>query len=135
MAADPNNTSTRRVAFTRSLAWIRQGRPGATDEWAYDELQRALFKAVYGVSEGVPIDKFYYPRAGRMIDLVVLLQNNYLTFANIRGRMSSVIYIGLNETGARPPLRQRQRLLLRQMPHWNPRKPWRTKSRHYLTNS
>jgi hypothetical protein len=29
------------------------------------------------------IDKFRYPWAGRMVDLIVLLQNNHLTFANI----------------------------------------------------
>ena len=83
MAGDPNSTSTRWLAFPQSLAWIRQDRPGATDEWAWEELQRELLKAACGASEGVPIDKFRYPWAGRMVDLIVLLQNNHLTFANI----------------------------------------------------
>jgi len=83
MAGDPNSTSTRWLAFPQSLAWIRQDRPGATDEWAWEELQRELLKAACGASDGVPIDKFRYPWAGRMVDLIVLLQNNHLTFANI----------------------------------------------------
>src|SRR6516165_3767324 len=83
MAGDPNSTSTRWLAFPQSLAWIRQDRPGATDEWAWEELQRELLKAACGASEGAPIDKFRYPWAGRMVDLIVLLQNNHLTFANI----------------------------------------------------
>ena len=83
MPGDSNSTSTHWVAHPQSLAWIRQGRPGATEEWAWEELQRELLKAACGASEGVPIDKFRYPWAGRMVDLIVLLQNNHLTFANI----------------------------------------------------
>src|SRR6516162_6866878 len=84
MADDLNNTSSRWLAFHRSLAWIRQGRPGVTDEGAYNVLRLALINEVCEVSEGVPIDKFRYPRAGRMIDLVVLIRNKYLTFEDIR---------------------------------------------------
>jgi hypothetical protein len=83
MPGDSNSTSTHWLAHPQSLAWIRQGRPGATEEWAWEELQRELLKAACGASEGVPIDKFRYPWAGRMVDLIVLLQNNNLTFANI----------------------------------------------------
>ena len=83
MLGDSNSTSTHWLAHPQSLAWIRQGRPGATEEWAWEELQRELLKAACGASEGVPIDKFRYPWAGRMVDLIVLLQNNHLTFANI----------------------------------------------------
>ena len=83
MSGDSNSTSTHWLAHPQSLAWIRQGRPGATEEWAWEELQRELLKAACGASEGVPIDKFRYPWAGRMVDLIVLLQNNHLTFANI----------------------------------------------------
>ena len=83
MPGDSNSTSTHWLAHPQSLAWIRQGRPGATEEWAWEELQRELLKAACGASEGVPIDKFRYPWAGRMVDLIVLLQNNHLTFANI----------------------------------------------------
>jgi hypothetical protein len=43
-----------------------------------------LSKTVDGVSEGVPIDKFRYPRAGKMFDLVVLIRNKYLTFEDIQ---------------------------------------------------
>jgi hypothetical protein len=83
MLGDSNSTSTHWLAHPQSLAWIRQGRPGATEEWAWEELQRELLKAACGASEGVPIDKFRYPWVGGMVDLIVLLQNNHLTFANI----------------------------------------------------
>jgi hypothetical protein len=84
VAGDPNSTSTRWLTFALTLTWLRQRRPGTTDEWAWGELQRELLKAFCGASEGVPIDKFRYPRSGRMIDLVVLLRGNHLTFADIR---------------------------------------------------
>ena len=71
-------------AFDRALARLRQGRPGATDQWAFNRLQAALLMEVYGENEGIPIDKFRYPWASRMIDLVVLVRGNYLTFADIR---------------------------------------------------
>jgi len=67
MLGDSNSTSTHWLAHPQSLAWIRQGRPGATEEWAWEELQRELLKAACGASEGVPIDKFRYPWADRMV--------------------------------------------------------------------
>jgi hypothetical protein len=84
MAGDPNSTSTRWLTFALTLVWFRQRHPGTTDEWAWEELQKEVLKAFCGASEGAPIDKFRYPRSGRMIDLIVLLQGNHLTFADIR---------------------------------------------------
>jgi hypothetical protein len=84
MADDLNNTNTCWLGFAQSLAWLRQSRPGTTDEWASNKLQQALIEELCGVSESVPIDKFRYPWSGRMVDLVVLLKNNYLTLADIR---------------------------------------------------
>jgi len=84
MAGDPNNTTARWLIFHQTLAWFRQRYPGATDKQAYEVLQLELIKTVCGVSEGVPIDKFRYPWNDQMIDLVVLIRNNYLTFEDIR---------------------------------------------------
>src|SRR5262249_29596221 len=84
MAGDPNNTTARWLIFHQTLAWFRQRYPGATDKQAYEVLQLELIKTVCGVSEGVPIDKFRYPWKDQMIDLVVLIRNNYLTFEDIQ---------------------------------------------------
>jgi hypothetical protein len=84
MANDPNSTNTRWLTFHQTLAWFRQRYPGATDKQAWDRLQQALILEWASASESVPIDKFRYPWAGRMSDLVVLLRNKHLTFEDIR---------------------------------------------------
>ena len=84
MAGDANNTTARWLPFHRSLAWLRQRCPGATDKWAYGKLQQALLEEICRLSEGVPIDKFRYPYGSGTADLVVLIRNNHLTFEDIR---------------------------------------------------
>jgi hypothetical protein len=59
MAENQNSTSWR--SFDQSLARIRQGRPDVTDELAWRELHVEIDLALWGMSEGVPIDKFRYP--------------------------------------------------------------------------
>jgi hypothetical protein len=84
MAGNSNNTKTRWLIFSRSLIQLCQSRPGTSEDWAFEELQRALIKEFCGVSEGVPIAKFRYPWGSRMVDLVALLRNNHITLENIR---------------------------------------------------
>ena len=83
-AEDSNNTTTRWRTFHRTLDWFHQRYPGATDKWAYGELHHALLMAICGLSEGVPIDKFRYPWGSRMVDLVDLIRNGWLTFEGIQ---------------------------------------------------
>ena len=81
---DSNNTTARWLTFHRTLAWFRQRYPGATDKQAWDRLQQALILEWAKASVGVPIDKFRYPWAGRIVDLVVLIRNKYLIFEDIQ---------------------------------------------------
>ena len=71
-------------SFDQSLARIRQGRPDVSEELAWRELHVEINNALWGMSEGVPIDKFRYPRLGKMVDLVVLVRNKYLAYENIQ---------------------------------------------------